>query len=174
MSLLVVGSTAFDTIETLDRAYAAEWRRKVLTTMTGRDASMHSDSYMLDAVQYYMFPNFFPWIGEGASLWYQFMPLGDSPDESIMDIRFLLPLPANGQKPPAAQRVDLDFHETYAEKNAGFGLFDEVFDQDQSNVPLVQAGCKTGSPDTPLINLGLYQESRLHAFHARLTRLCGE
>lgn len=164
----------FDAIETLDRAFAAEWRRKVLGAMTGRDFSQGSDTHMLDAVQYFMFPNFFPWLGEGAPLWYQFMPLGDDPNHSIMDVRFLLPLPATGQKPPAAQRIDLDFDESYEDHNAGFGLFDQVFDQDQSNVPLVQEGCRTGSPDTPLVNFGLYQESRLHAFHARLARMCGE
>lgn len=163
----------FDTIEILDRAFAAEWRRKVLTAMTGRDCSGHSDTHMLDAVQYFMFPNFFPWLGEGAPLWYQFMPLGDDPSESIMDVRFLLPLPANGQKPPAAQRIDLDFDESYAEKNVGFGLFDQVFDQDQSNVPRVQEGCMSGSPDTQYVNFGLYQEGRLHALHARLARICG-
>jgi phenylpropionate dioxygenase-like ring-hydroxylating dioxygenase large terminal subunit len=163
----------FNTVETLDRKFAAEWRRKVLTAMTGRDSSGHSDTHMLDAIQYFMFPNFFPWLGEGAPLWYQFMPLGDNPNESIMDVRFLLPLPANGQKPPAANRVDLDFDESYAERNVGFGLFDQVFDQDQSNVPLIQEGCQTGSPSTPFVNLGRYQESRLHALHARLARLCG-
>ena len=163
----------FDKIETLDRAFAAEWRRRILTAMTGRDCSQHSDTHMLDAVQYYMFPNFFPWLGEGAPLWYQFMPYGDNPNESIMDVRFLLPLPANGQKPPAAQRIELDFDEGYAAKQAGFGLFDQVFDQDMSNVPRVQEGCVSGSPDTPFVNLGLYQESRLHALHARLARMCG-
>jgi phenylpropionate dioxygenase-like ring-hydroxylating dioxygenase large terminal subunit len=159
--------------ETLDRAFAANWRRTLMQAATGCDFSGCSDTHMLDAVQYYMFPNFFPWLGEGAPLWYQFMPLGDNPNESIMDVRFLMPLPANGQRPPAAQRIDLDFDESYADKNVGFGLFDLVFDQDQGNVPLVQEGCITGSPDTPFVNLGLYQESRLHALHARLTRLCG-
>jgi nitrite reductase/ring-hydroxylating ferredoxin subunit len=163
----------FDAIENLDRAFAAQWRRTVLSAISGRDCSGHSDTHMLDAVQYFMFPNFFPWLGEGAPLWYQFMPLGDDPSQSIMDVRFLLPLPANGQRPPAAQRIDLDFDEGYQARGAGFGLFDEVFDQDLSNVPRVQEGCMTGSPDTPTVNFGLYQECRLHAFHARLARLCG-
>jgi phenylpropionate dioxygenase-like ring-hydroxylating dioxygenase large terminal subunit len=164
----------FDSIEVLDRAYAAQWRRQVLTAMTGNDVSNLSDTEMLDAVQYYMFPNFFPWLGEGAPLWYQFLPLGDNPNESIMDVRFLLPMPAGGgQRPPAAQRRDLDFDEGYSANKVGFGLFDEVFDQDMSNVPSVQQGCVTGSPDTEFVNFGLYQECRIQAFHARLARLCG-
>ncbi len=163
----------FDSMPVVDRAFAAEWRRKMMTAMTGNDFSKHSDTDMLDATQYFMFPNFFPWFGEGAPLWYQFMPLGDNPNESIMDVRFLLPMPAGGQRPPAAQRTDLDFDESYKVNNVGFGLFDEVFDQDQGNVPLVQQGCKSGAPETEFINLGLYQESRIQAFQARLARLCG-
>jgi phenylpropionate dioxygenase-like ring-hydroxylating dioxygenase large terminal subunit len=163
----------FDSIELLDRAFAAEWRRQTLKAMTGNDVSHLSDTEMLDAVQYFMFPNFFPWLGEGAPLWYQFLPLGDNPNESVMDVRFLLPMPAGGQRPPAAQRTDLDFDEGYGANNVGFGLFDEVFDQDMSNVPSVQQGCRTGSPETAFVNLGLYQECRIRAFQTRLARLCG-
>jgi phenylpropionate dioxygenase-like ring-hydroxylating dioxygenase large terminal subunit len=163
----------FDRIETLDRGYAAEWRRKMLTMMTGRDPSQLSDTEMLDAVQYFMFPNFFPWFSEGAPLLYQFLPYGDDPDHCTMAIRYLLPLPANGERPPAALVQELDFDETMQGTNAGFGLFDEVFDQDMSNIPLVQAGLKSGSADTRHIELGLYQECRIQAFHARLAKVCG-
>jgi hypothetical protein len=90
-----------------------------------------------------------------------------------MDVRFLMPMPANGQRPPASQRIDLDFDDSYGNRNAGFGLFDEVFDQDQGNVPLVQEGCRTGSPDTEFINLGRYQECRVQASEARIAQLCG-
>jgi hypothetical protein len=118
-----------------------------------------------------MFPNWFPWWGEGAPLFYQYMPLGENPDECIMDIRFLLPMPANGQRPPAAQRIDLDFDDSYQAHNVGFGLFDEVFDQDMGNVPGVQQGAREGKPDQPLY-FGRYQECRLRALHARIDRLC--
>jgi phenylpropionate dioxygenase-like ring-hydroxylating dioxygenase large terminal subunit len=163
----------FDAVETLDRAYGAEYRRNLMTAMTGRDFSAASDTEMLDAVQYYMFPNFFPWLGEGASLWYQFMPYGDQPGESIMEVRFLLPMPAGGQKPPKAAVVELDFDESYRERQAGFGLFDEVFDQDMTNVPMIQKGCESGSPNSRFVHFGTYQECRLRALHARLTRVLG-
>ena len=162
----------FDAIETLDRAFAAEYRRQMLTAMTGKDFSDYSDAHILDAVQYFMFPNWFPWWGEGAPLFYQYMPLGDDPEACIMDIRFLLPMPADGQRPPAARRIDLDFDEAYQANNVGFGLFDEVFDQDMSNVPGVQEGASQGKPDQPLY-FGRYQESRLRALHARIARLTG-
>jgi phenylpropionate dioxygenase-like ring-hydroxylating dioxygenase large terminal subunit len=163
----------FDTIPHLDRPFAAEWRRKVLQAMTGQNSSNLSDAEMIDAVQYYMFPNFFPWFGEGAPLFYQFLPYGSNPNESIFQIRYMLPLPADGKRPPTAEVMHVDFDETLQEKNAGFGLFDEVFDQDMSNIPLVQEGCKTGSPDTRHVVLGTYQECRVQAFHARLARLLG-
>lgn len=163
----------FDAIENLDRPFAAEWRRKMLTMATGIDTSAHSDTEMLDAVQYYMFPNFFPWFSEGAPLWYQFLPYGDDPDHSTVEIRYLLPLPANGQKPPAAPLQELDFDETMQSRNVGFGLFDEVFDQDMSNIPLVQQGLKAGHPSFKHVELGIYQECRIQAFHARLAKLVG-
>jgi hypothetical protein len=55
--------------------------------------------------------------------------------------------------------------------NVGFGLFDEVFDQDMSNVPGVQVGAREGKPSQPLY-FGRYQESRLRALHGRIARLC--
>ena len=163
----------FDQVETLDRAYGADWRRKVLQAMTGNDFEHLSDTEMLEAVQYYMFPNFFPWLGEGAPLWYQFTPYGDNPGECVFEVRFLLPLPANGVRPPKSPVVELDFDESFQERNAGFGLFDEVFDQDMSNVPLIQKGCETGSSGTPYVQFGTYQECRLRALHARLARSLG-
>jgi hypothetical protein len=163
----------FDKEPNLDRAYAAEWRRKVLQAMTGRDCSQLSDAEMIDAIQYFVFPNFFPWFAEGAPLFYQFLPLGDNPNECVMQIRYLLPLPADGKRPPAAEVMYIDFDESLQERQAGFGLFDEVFDQDMSNIPLVQEGCKSGSPDTHHVVLGTYQECRIQAFHARLARLIG-
>lgn len=161
----------FDSIPTLDRAFAADYRRQVLQAMTGNDVSAASDAWMLDAVQYFMFPNFFPWLGEGAPLWYQFMPFGDDPRESVMDVRFLLPLPAGGQRPPKAPMLELDFDETYRDRQAGFGLFDEVFDQDMGNLPLIQRGVEGGDPGRGQVHFGAYQECRLRAFHARLGRL---
>ena len=163
----------FDKIETLDRAFAAEWRRKVLTGMTGRDFSAQSDTEILDAVQYFMFPNFFPWFAEGAPLMYQFLPDRDDPNICTMAIRFLLPIPANGQKPPAAQVQELGLDDTMQSRGAGFGLFDEVFDQDMSNIPRVQEGLKAGHIERKHIELGVYQECRIQAFHARLAKLVG-
>ena len=164
----------FDKVENLDRAYGAEWRRKVLTQMTGRDFSDQSDADMLDAVQYFMFPNFFPWYGEGAPLSYQFMPYGSDPNESVMGIRYTLPLPADGVRPPAAPLLELDFDQTLQDNNAGFGLFDEVFDQDMSNLELIQEGLKTGSPASDHVVLGVYQECRIKSLHARIERLINQ
>ena len=161
----------FDTIEQLDRKWAADYRRKVMMAMTGNSGEDKCDADMLDAVQYYMFPNWFPWWGEGAPLLYQFMPIDDDPNACIMDIRFLLPCPPGGQKPPAAQRTELDFDEGYGENNVGFGLFDEVFDQDMSNVPGVQTGATGGKPGQPF-HFGRYQECRIRALHSRLARIC--
>jgi len=88
-------------------------------------------------------------------------------------VRYMLPLPADGNRPPAAELQELDFDETFQQRQCGFGLFDEVFDQDMSNVPLVQQGCKSGSPGTKHIELGTYQECRIKAFHGRIAKMVG-
>jgi phenylpropionate dioxygenase-like ring-hydroxylating dioxygenase large terminal subunit len=163
----------FDAVETLDRAYAAEWRRKVMTMTTGGDFSEASDTEMIDAVQYFMFPNYLPWLYEGAPLMYQFLPYGDDPNHCTLAIRYLLPMPANGVRPPSAPVQEFDFDDSLQEKQAGFGLFDEVFDQDMSNIPLVQQGLQAGNPAVKHIELGLYQECRIQAFHARLAKVLG-
>lgn len=162
----------FASIDVLDRAFAAEWRRKMMTMMTGLDVSHQSDTEMVDAIQYFMFPNFFPWFAEGAPLFYQFLPYKDDPNACTMEIRLLMPLPADGIRPPVAPMQELDFDDTLQDRQCGFGLFDEVFDQDMNNIPLVQLGLQCGS-DTKHVVFSTYQECRLQAFHARLARLVG-
>jgi phenylpropionate dioxygenase-like ring-hydroxylating dioxygenase large terminal subunit len=61
-----------------DRASLAAWRRRALAEATKADYSSVPDVLMLDSVQYWLFPNFCPWFGEGAPLSYQFRPNADS------------------------------------------------------------------------------------------------
>ena len=51
-----------------------------MKNMLGADVSCWSDAEMLDSIQYAMFPNFGPWLGEGLPLMYQFLPYGDDPN----------------------------------------------------------------------------------------------
>lgn len=154
------------------RAEVAAWRRKTMGEMLGIDFSRASDSYMLDATQYFMFPNFWPWYGEGLPLSYQFMA-GATPDECVMEARLTLPVPEGCPRPPAPELVEIDFETPIADV-PGMGFIASVFDQDFFNTPLIQAGLKAPRTDDACLTLGRHQEIRIQAFHDMIARKLAE
>lgn len=155
------------------RAEVAEWRRQSMGAMLGVDFSQCSDSYMLDANQYFMFPNFWPWFGEGLPLTYQFMPYKDDPNCCVMEVRLTLPFAEGAPRPPAAELVELDF-DTPVSSVPAMGIMATIFDQDFSNIPLVQMGLVSAVDADAEATLGLYQESRIQAFHDMIERKIAE
>lgn len=151
------------------RAEVAEWRRQTMKAGFGVDFSTCSDAYMLDAIQYFMFPNFLPWWGEGLPLSYQFMPLGDDPNTSMMEVRLTLPLADGAPRPRSPDFIELDFDEEVAGVEA-LGIFAEVFDQDYTNLPMIQRGLRSTLDSNAGLTLGRYQESRVQAFNDIIDR----
>ena len=145
-----------------DRATLAEWRRGALGAMTGADYSGLSDAMMLDSVQYWLFPNFCPWLGEGLPLSYLFRPNADSPDTCYMDAWMLVRVPDAGERPPAAQLIELGPDDAF---EPHIGAMGTIFDQDDFNMPAVQNGMKMWPDDVPGVTLGRYQESRIRLLH---------
>lgn len=163
----------FDASRGTGRADLAEWRRQMLAQQFGRDFSQLSDAELLDSIQYLMFPNFCPWYGEGLPLAYQFLPLGDDPNESVMDIRLLLPVPGDdAPRPPSAPIIELGFDDRF-DAAPGFGILSHIFDQDMTNLPNIQAGMRSASGRHAHATLGRYQESRIQHFHNTLDRYLG-
>ncbi len=156
-----------------DRASLAEWRRKTLGEMTGVDFSARSDAEMLDSIQYWLFPNFCPWYGEGLPLSYQFRPSTDSPDECFMDVWMLIREPDAGQRPPAAKIIKLN-HDQHFGSIPALGALGEIFDQDDVNMPQVLVGLRTWPGDPDGCTLACYQESRIRFLHQVLGRVLGQ
>ncbi len=154
------------------RAQIAQWRRQLMTGALGRDFSAWADTMLVDTIQYFMFPNFCPWFAEGLPLVYQFLPYGDDPTVSVMDVRLTAPLPAGGVRPPVAPVLELDFDEAFASKPE-IGLLSIIFDQDMSNLPRIQAGMTAAAGDRAYATLGRYQEQRIVHFHEVLERYLG-
>jgi phenylpropionate dioxygenase-like ring-hydroxylating dioxygenase large terminal subunit len=129
----------------------------------GADLSQVCDSLMVDAIEYFVFPNFAPWAAYGSPLQYRFRPNGDDVNSAIMDVLFLLPF--SGPRPPAAQvrRLGEDESWTEAKELGGLGT---VFDQDSSNLRRVQRGLRASSKGR--VTLGEYQESRIRHIHHTL------
>lgn len=154
-----------------DRASLAEWQRKTLGEITGADYSTLPDAMMLDSIQYWLWPNFCPWLGEGLPLTYLFRPDQDSPDSCYMDVWMLIRRPDNGDHRPAAELVELgpdDHFEPY------LGAMGKIFDQDDENMPKVQDGLKTWPGSVDGCTLGRYQESRIRFLHQILERKLGQ
>jgi phenylpropionate dioxygenase-like ring-hydroxylating dioxygenase large terminal subunit len=155
------------------RAQIAQWRRQLLGAALGRDFSSWTDCAMIDSVQYWMFPNFCPWWGLGLPLVYQFLPLGDDPERSIMDVRVMGPVPGGGApRPPAAPTVHLGFDDPFTSIGE-IGFLGTVFDQDAGNLARLQAGVRAAAEGADVATLGRYQECRVQHFHEVLDRYLG-
>ncbi len=143
------------------RAFMAEGARKMMSKQLGVDCSAVSDCEMLDAISYFIFPNFMSWPGIGAPIQFRFRPNGNDPDSSILDIRLLQPCPP-GKQPPAAQIHWLKPEDSWA-KAPELGTLGPFFDQDSSNLHRLQKGLKASGKTN--IVLGKYQESRIRHFY---------
>jgi phenylpropionate dioxygenase-like ring-hydroxylating dioxygenase large terminal subunit len=163
----------FDAAKGNVRAQLAAWRRTNMGQMLGRDFSDRCDSELIDSTQFYLFPNFFPWFGDGLPLVYQFLPLGDNPNESVMNVRLTAPIPGNGVRPPPVKINHLDFDEFFSDKAPEFGPLTHIFDQDLSNLPNIQRGLKLAHPSHSKNTLGRYQESRIQHFQNVLSKTLG-
>jgi phenylpropionate dioxygenase-like ring-hydroxylating dioxygenase large terminal subunit len=134
------------------RAYAATVARQRMHERLGVDCSSFSDTEMLDAIQYFIFPNFMPWAGVGASLQFRFRPNGNDPSSCIMDVLFLLPFPP-GKRPPATKIHWLTSEQSWtnAPELGGLG---QIFDQDTKNLCRIQRGLKVSAkPGVTLVRV---------------------
>lgn len=147
------------------RPVVAEAMRAQLAAATGADLSDVSDSEIVDAIEYFVFPNMAPWAGVGAPLTYRFRPYGNDPDRCIFDIMMLVPLPAGVPKPKAPPVHWLGPDEDYTAAPELGGLC-AVLNQDLGNLAWVQRGLK--SMTKPGVTLANYQESRIRQFHQDL------
>ncbi|MCM6772562.1 aromatic ring-hydroxylating dioxygenase subunit alpha [Nocardia sp. CDC159] len=139
--------------------------RTRLEQVTGADLSATSDSEILDAIEYFVFPNLVPWAGVGSPLTYRFRPYRNDPDRCVFEIMMLYPLPAGAPKPKGVPIHWLGPDEDFSaapELNA----LAAVFNQDLANLPKVQRGLKAMTK--PGVTLANYQEARIRQFHRDL------
>lgn len=144
------------------RRLVADRVRARLSQAAGREITC-TDSEALDAIQYYVFPNFVPW-GGWNQINYRFRPNGDDPDTSILDVMMLSPFPA-GERPPAAKPIVLGYDDAWSDV-AELGRLAVIFEQDMSNLGPVQRGLHASVK--PGVTLGLYQESRIRHYQRTL------
>ncbi len=150
--------------ETYRQALAAQRRREVAQAQ-GRSVDHLTDVEMLDAIEYFLFPNFMPWYGFGLPIVYRFRPDGDRHDSSIMEIFVLAPRDLSKPAPPAAKLLWLPDDRPFSECTA-LGRLGPIFDQDYVNIVAVWKGLHS-TVQKGLV-LGRYQESRIRHYHHRI------
>ena len=140
--------------------------REAYEAASGYDHSHATDSELLDALVYNVFPNFSPWGGFMPNVVYRWQT-GSTPDTCIMEVRIL----ARGKKgEPVPRGVPRNFlgpdqKWTDAKELAGLG---DVFEQDMENLPFVQQGLHCSKNGE--VQLGDYQEIRIRQFHQTLMK----
>ena len=144
------------------RDVLADISKENILAYSGVDVSSSSNSELLDAIQYFVFPNMFPWGGHMANIVYRFRPYHNDPNWCLMEVMILNYAPAGVPKPEPASLRLLDHDEAWADapELGGLGM---VFDQDAANMEQVQLGLKRSV--SGVIQLGNYQESRVRDVH---------
>ena len=149
------------------RAALAAANRARFSRMSGRDHSHATNSEMLDAFTYNVFPNFSPWGGFAPNIVYRWRPWPDQ-DATLMEVRLLVRTPTDGEKRRAPAMRLLDEDEPWTTAAELPSSLAGVFDQDMGNLPYVQEGLKASK--TGEVNLGDYQEIRIRHFHRTLDK----
>ncbi len=145
------------------RSVIADRVRRTIAAEAGRDVAM-SDTEAVDAVEYFLFPNFMPWPSYTTPLVYRFRPNGDDPDSSVIDVMLLQPVPAGG-RPPAA-RTASSSPGRRSPTRPELGFLGRILNQDYATMGRIQRGLKASV--RPALTLAHYQEVRIRHFHATL------
>ncbi|MGA1498811.1 MAG: aromatic ring-hydroxylating oxygenase subunit alpha [Ilumatobacteraceae bacterium] len=149
------------------REVVAEVFRSAMAPIFKVDLSTVSDSEMLDAHLYHLFPAFAPWAGVGQSLVYRWRP-GPTPDTCFMDVIRMMPVPDGEDRPAPAPIQRLRLEQSWREAEGMGGLAD-VFEQDMENLPKVQLGLKmTAKRAKQGVSFGAYQEARMRLIHRHI------
>lgn len=156
--------------QTARHALAAANRAKYLDD-AGYDSSEVTDSELLDAYTYNVFPNLSPWGGFAPNIVYRWRPWPDE-NATLMEVRLLARPPKGEPRPRAVEMTFLGEDESWS-SFTGWGALGAIFDQDMANLPYIQEGLHA-SPNNR-VELGNYQESRIRQFHQTLDKyLSGE
>ncbi|MDA0339672.1 MAG: aromatic ring-hydroxylating dioxygenase subunit alpha, partial [Proteobacteria bacterium] len=153
--------------ETARSIYAASLVEEMQARF-GADVSKLTISELIDPIEYFLFPNFLPWFNFSLPLIYRFLPYGDDPDMSVMDVMLLHPIPDDGPRPdPSPLRV-LGVDEPFTDAPE-LDQISPIFQQDVANMPRVQRGLKTLARNNGIV-LGNYQEIRIRHMHQTLDK----
>jgi phenylpropionate dioxygenase-like ring-hydroxylating dioxygenase large terminal subunit len=150
------------------REFAARIARKTLGARTGKDYSRTSQTDLIDAISYQLFPAFGLWGGIGTHIGYRWRPWDNRVDRTLMEIYLFMPRPAQGEVPPPAAIRFLGEDEPWSSAPE-LGYLGPVYDQDQANFLPLQQGLEALGDDG-VIQFGRYSEIRCRNLHRMIDR----
>jgi len=140
--------------------------RKTYAEQTGYDHEQATDSELLDALVYNVFPNFGPWGGFMPNIVYRWRP-GKTPDTCLMEVRVLARVKQGEPMPRGVPMHYLTIDQPWTDA-AELGGLGDVLDQDMGNLPFVQEGLHCSKSGK--VQLANYQEIRIRQFHQTLMK----
>ena len=150
------------------REVIAEFMRRTHGARFKRDYSSSSISEMIDAYQYYVFPNVQPWAGSMFPELYVTRPHPSDPEKSVFEVRLLFPVPPGEARPKDVQLHMLEPDEPWANAKE-LGELGPVIDQDVNNLKKIQLGLHSdGITD---VVLSKYQEGNIRRMHRKIEHL---
>ena len=151
------------------REWLAEFYFEQFSKEYGVDlASFCTHSEIMDSILYSLFPNLAPWAGFHPNLTYRMKPYGDRHDMCTMEIIVLMRYPEGSERPADCQVQKLDKDQLFSDAEGLEGGLGRVFDQDLSNLKMVQRGLK--NLKSKQVVLANYQEVRIRHFHQTLDK----
>jgi phenylpropionate dioxygenase-like ring-hydroxylating dioxygenase large terminal subunit len=148
------------------RAALAAVNRERYGKADRRDYSEVSDSEMVDAFTYNVFPNFAPWGGFPPNIVYRWRPWPDQ-DTTLMEVRRLTRVPVGEPRPRSVPMRLLRDDEPWA-SHEEMAVQGAIFDQDWDNLPSIHQGMKASK--TGMLQLSAYQEIRIRHFAQTLDK----
>jgi phenylpropionate dioxygenase-like ring-hydroxylating dioxygenase large terminal subunit len=148
------------------RAALGAKMREAYAEQAGYSLDHATDSELIDALVYNVFPNFAPWGGFMPNIVYRWQT-GKTPDTCIMEVRIIARVKKGEPIPRGVPRnfLRLDQKWTEAPELGGLGA---VFEQDMDNLPFVQDGLHCSKNGK--IQLADYQEIRIRQFHQTMDK----
>ena len=132
------------------------------------DYSKTTISEMIDAYQYFVFPNVMPWAGNMFPELYRILPNGNDPESSVFEVRLLFPVPPGEDRPRDVPLHMLGDDEPWAAATE-LGELGPVIDQDINNLEKIQLGLH--SDGIKEVQFSQVQEGNIRLMHRRLNEL---
>ncbi|MGH9035572.1 MAG: aromatic ring-hydroxylating oxygenase subunit alpha [Acidimicrobiia bacterium] len=147
------------------RGLLSDFMRQSLGAQTGVDFSGISDTEVLDAIEYFVFPNTVIWGGYAFPMHYRVRPNGHDHRSCLWEVMIIAPMPEGVPLPP-----DVPMRMTATEEpwsaSAELALLGPILDQDMVNLTKLQRGLESDACQA--VRLSNYQERNIRNFHQHL------